>query len=100
MNCKGTGSSYDLIRVLYQHLPGGIHKNFQYYSDEPQANMKFYLDSQGSTHTGAAVHTGWILAAVVVGNKKVVPKADTSFLLDHVHYLNNMKQWSQWHISR
>lgn len=63
--------------------------------------MKFYLDLQGSTHTGAAaVHTGWILAALVVGNKKKAPKADTSFLLDHVHYLNNMKQCSQWHISR
>jgi hypothetical protein len=51
--------------------------------------MKFYLDSQGSNHTGAAVvHTGWILVAVVVENKRKAPEADKCFLLDHFHYLN------------
>jgi hypothetical protein len=57
--------------------------------------MKLYLDSQGSNHTGVVVHTGWILVAVVVENKRKAPKADKSFLLGHFHYLNNMKQCSQ-----
>lgn len=52
---------------------------------------KFYLDSQGSNHIGAAVvHTDWILVVVVVENKRKAPEADRCFLLDHFHYLNNI----------
>jgi hypothetical protein len=52
---------------------------------------KFYLDSQGSNHTGAVVvHTDWILVAVVVENKRRAPEAGKSFLLDRFHYLSNI----------
>jgi hypothetical protein len=62
------------------------------------ANIKFYLDLQGSSHTGGdAVHTGLILAATMVENKRKAPQTDRSFLMGHIHYLN-MKQFSQQNI--
>lgn len=61
-------------------------------------NIKFYLDLQGSNHTGGdAVHTGLILAAATVENKRKAPKTDKSSQMDHIHYLN-MKQFSQQNI--
>jgi hypothetical protein len=62
------------------------------------AKTKFYLDLQGSNRTGGDdVHTGLILAAVMVENKRKAPKADKSFLMGHIHYLN-IKQFSQHNI--
>lgn len=55
-------------------------------------NIKFYLDLQGSNHTGGdAVHTGLILAAVMIENKRKAPKTDKSSQMDHIHYLNMKK---------
>lgn len=61
-------------------------------------NIKFYLDLQGSNHTGDdAVHIGLILAAAAVENKRKAPKTDKSSQTDHIHYLNT-KQFSQQNI--
>lgn len=50
-------------------------------------NSQDSLDLQGSSHTGGdAVHTGLILAATMVENKRKAPQTDRSFLMGHIHY--------------
>lgn len=55
-------------------------------------NSQDSLDLQGSSHTGGdAVHTGLILAATMVENKRKAPQTDRSFLMGHIHY-----HWRSW----